>query len=374
MKRILSILLVMLMLFSLTALMACGGEEDADPGTTAPGTSVPGTTDPGPAEPDDGEVTEEMLKSSKPNEYMREKAAAGMAPTIAFAAPTLASDVMIAMDTGFKRQFEAAGFGYTSLAFDADTTKLVEQMENYGTMGVSIIIAVLFDAGASDIIATLAEMGTSTISWAYTPEFPVAMAIVTNENRLGELAAEMALAWVASRHPGAADGEIHAALLKNDMNTTYIVRFEKVKETLEAGGVSVTFEESNKSMAVDTGYTFAESALLSDPAIRVFVAMTSSEVTGINNYITSLDYSDEELRGYGAFSCDNDNVFRQIIDDAGAGGRSVARGLVSSGSDDPSDFVCQSVFDLIDGKIVPGTIVNAPLYSYNSVGFDYDER
>lgn len=377
MKKFLSALLAVLMVLSAAALTACGQSESETPENNSSDAVTPSADDTETTLPDDsgGEIDHETLNSSLPKEYMREKVAAGMEVTIALCAPSLASDLMIMMDRGMKEQFEAQGFNYVSSSFDADTTKLIEQLENYTTMGVSLIMTMIFDNAMADIAADIMDAGIYLVLWSFAPQFPVSMAMFSDEYTLGGLAADMASYWVGQQYPDAGEGEVHMAMLTSEMNQTYITRFNGVRDGVaEDSRIALVFEDADEFMTIDTGYNFAQSAMTYDSGIRLFISMTASQSMGINNYVVGQGYSSEQLKEFAAFGTDNDSSSREMIDQAKAGGDSILRGLVSSGTDDPSDYICDYLFDLIDGVLEEGSIMAIPQYSYDAVGFDYDER
>jgi ribose transport system substrate-binding protein len=371
-KRLLAMLLVLLLVFSMATLAACGEKKETQVADETETVEKEAETEV--EEEEEETVTEEMLANSLPKEYMREKVAAGQEVTIAFCTPSLSSDLMVAMDNGMREQFGAEGFNYISSAFNADSAKLIEQLENYVTMGCSAIITLIFDNGMADTAAKVTDAGIFLILWSFNPEFPVSMAMISDESSLGAVAADMALTWVEQQYPDAGAGEVKAALLGCEMNQTYIERFDGIRDELATNDkVEIVYYDSDDSMEVNIGFDFAEAALTYDPEIRLFISMTSSEATGINNYVVS-KFSGEELLEFAAFGTDNDSASRELIDTAGAGGESILRGLVGSGTDNPADYVVKYILGLIDGEYEEGCVVHTPQYSYDCVGFNYDER
>ena len=368
-KRLIAIILAMLMVFSLASLAACGDAKEKTKNETKENIEVVEKE-----ENTEETVTAEMLANSLPKEYMREKVAAGQEVTIAFCTPSLSSDLMVLMDNGMREQFGAEGFNYISSAFNADSAKLIEQLENYVTMGCSAIITLIFDNGMADTAAKVTDAGIFLILWSFNPEFPVSMAMISDETSLGHVAADMALTWVEQQYPDAGAGEVKTALLGSDMNQTYIQRFDGIREELETNEkIDIIYYDSDEAMEVNVGFDFAESALTYNPGIRLFITMTSSQAMGVSNYVVS-KFSSDELPGFAAFGTDNDATSRELIDLAGSGGDSILRGLVGSGTDNPADYVVKYILGLIDGEYEEGSVVHTPQYSYDCVGFNYDER
>ena len=85
MKKLVSLILVLLLTFSLIAMVGCSDSNQDAQDNDTPSNSTPDDTSPDGNTPDDGaEITQETLLASKPNEYVPEKLAAGMEVTIAF--------------------------------------------------------------------------------------------------------------------------------------------------------------------------------------------------------------------------------------------------------------------------------------------------
>lgn len=368
-KRLTAIILVLVMLFALVAMTACSEKKET---VDEPDNKTPVVEQE--QEVEETGVTAEMLANSLPKEYMREKVEAGQEVTIAFCTPSLSSDLMAAMDKGMREQFEAEGFNYISSAFDADSAKLIQQLENYVTMGCSAIITLIFDNGMADTAAKVTDAGIFLILWSFNPEFPVSMAMISDETSLGHVAADMALTWVEQEYPNAGAGEVKTAILSCETNQTYIQRFDGIKERLaENEKINVVYYDADEQMEVNVGFDFAEAALTYDPEIRIFITMTSSESMGVNNYVVS-KFASDELHGFATFGTDNDSTSRELIDLAASGGDSILRGLVGSGTDNPADYVVKYILGLIDGEYEEGSVVHTPQYSYDAVGFNYDER
>jgi len=382
MKKALAIILALCMILSFAALAACDSgstntdtqnetntNTDTDTNTQTNDNTQPDNNQPSTPEPD--ETID--LANSLPKEYLREKAEAGMEPTIALCAPALNTDLMIMMDEGFANRFGELGFNYVSSSFNADSAQLIQQLENYDTMKVSMIITLIFDDGVKDMVDQVMADGIYVCVWSFIPSFPVSLAMVVDEYTFGQLAGHMASFWVDEQYPDAGDGEVKAALLTQEMNQTYIIRFDGVRDALaENSKIDVVYTDSNPDMSTPTGYDFAEAALTYDSSIRLFVGFTASQAVGMSQYITAQIPSDKWIE-FAAFGTDNSQVGRDMIDQS-VGGESIVRGLAGQGTDNPADYMVDYMLDLIDGKVEEGSVVYAPIYTYDTVGFNYDER
>lgn len=372
MKKALSVILAACLLLSIGMLSACNGDEEAtaspSPSAAAPSAAQPST------EPEDEGISEETLKNSLPNEYIPEKVEAGMKPIIAFCTPSLSSELMVALDAGMKDSLEANGFAYVSSAFNADTTLHLQQCENYIEMGVSALITLVFDEGFQDMANKIMDAGIYLIYWSSVPTYQISLSLYADPALLGAAVGNMGSYWVDEQYPDAGPGEIKAAIFRNNMNAQFLTRMNATEDGLKANGkIEISYIYENASMTVSDGYNFAEEALTFDPSIRLFVCLTSGAAMGVANYIDTLGITN--LVDYCAVAGDADPTAKAIIDSVREDpNASILRGYATSGGENVYDFPLESLYKLIYGEYEPGYVAIEPVYTYDAVGYNYDER
>lgn len=363
MKRILSIILVLSMLFVFAAMAACN---NTDENASAPPSAEPVSQAPVSEEPDPGID----LSATKPNEYIPEKLAAGMDVLVAFLSVEFGSTTMVELDKGLKAGIESAGYKYTSDTFNIDTAVQLSMIENYVTMGAAMVITIIFDPGLQDVITNAIDAGTYIVCWGGAmPGFDISLATTRDFAHFGEVTANMMVAWVEQTYPGEV---VKAGLLNNIGNEMVRSQTDAIMATLDASGVVNTVYTSNaEEQSIDSGFTFAEEALTYDKDVRLMVGFTFSQALGMSNYISSL--SGVDLAEYGVFAGDTDSSAREFADQS-TGANGVFRGYAAVGGDAPYEGILPFIYQLLAGEIEPGLIANEPAFCYTNFGYIFDER
>lgn len=394
MKKCLSVFLVVLMILSIAALAGC--EEAADEPSTAPVSNAPSDT---PAEKEpvtevvttstggevtvvtaaDGTVTYNgvtvsEMQSAKPCDYILEKLAAGLRPIIACSFVSLTSDYMVSMNTGMEEAFVSAGFEYAYATSEETINIQLEHIENYVTMGASIIIINPNDA---DMVGTASQSAMAAGSYVVvrgtiSAEYNITMSCVQDQVALGENVGKMVLAWIDKQYGKDYDGTVKGAVFYNLNIPDFKTRYETFMVLMEADPrVDIVYENAGPVMSTDAAFTASEEAMTFDPETRFFICTTSSGALGVSNYILSQSYTEAELEGFASFGSDSTVTAIEMVDTAIAGGDSILKGFCYTGTTNPADAIVVPVFSLINGEYdIPGAVVAERVSTYNSFGFE----
>ena len=383
MKRLCSIFLAILMLFTLCVLMGCEKEETVDKdGTTGQTGNAQNGDENAENQGETGgqegvgseTVTQEMLENSKPCEYLREKLDAGMEPLLALSMMSLDSQQMQNLDDGLAAYAEQMGFSYSSASAGDDATQQLIQVENFITMQAAIIVVNPNDPMCmAELSAAAVEAGSYTIMRGSVGDFVYSVNCTTDHEKIAETCANMAIAWIDERYPDAGEGDIHAALIVPSMVQDFVLRRDKVKEVFAADPrIVLSYDSDDISMGVDQGYNLTEAAYTYDSEIRLFIFCTSSAAIGGSNYIVSQNVSD--LSEFACFAMDTGDDAVVAIDNSATDNGSCFRGTVSAGGVDPSESVIEVIEMLLEGDVPVNTLYTDPVFAYSSFGFAYDER
>ena len=359
MKKFLAIVLALVMIFSLASLAACG-EKEEETTTTVEETET---------EPDTPEETEEekmeRLNSSKPNEYVAEKLDAGMEVTVALLAVEFGASAMQELDNGFREGFEAAGYTYTSSAFNLDTALQISSIENYVTMGVALIVTMSFDDSVIDTVHQAMEAGTYIAMWGSEVSYEVSVSTRRDSAEFGKVVGNMLNAWAEYAHSGEV---VKAALLDNISNPAYIMTVDGIKAAIEEGGVvDIVYEAQAESMDTESGFSFAENAYTSDSGIQMFIGMTFAQALGMNNFVVSKNV--EDINDYGVFAYDKDELAPELLEDE----TSAFRGYAAVGGENQYSFMLGLCLDLLNGDLEPGTVASETLWAKTDFGYEFSE-
>ena len=317
--------------------------------------------------------TVDELKSAKPKEYIPEKLAAGVDVSLAFLCVNLQSIMIAKTSAGIEEICKANGINYYVQEMNMDVATQLDCIENFLTMGVSVIVTFCIDENATaDTAAKVMDSGTALVILDGTPSFPTSLTIATSPYDIGYQEGKMISAWVDQTYPEAGDGAVKAALMNNVIIPDFVKQNDGLMAALgEDSRIQLVYEQAGSTHTLDEGYTFAEDALTSDPDITLFITKTGSQGIGVNNYLQSAGLAGDS---YGVFSSDCDEEGRAMVDASVDSSASVLRGLIGYGTYNRQEGMMDLVFKLLKGEIEEGLVTSEGIYCYNSFGYDYDER
>lgn len=322
MKKYLSIIMVLMLVFSLFAFIGCSddGANDSNESNNSVD-DAPSDTTPSDDEPDtDSNNIQAMLD-------------AGEEVIVAWCNNNADEMVMNQVAT-FEKFYPQIGVTFLFSSSENVDSEQISQIENYVTMGAKQII---FGANDPSIFADIVAEGMQNgvqfiIRGTSEASFTVTALCNTSGRNAGMNLANMALAWLNERYPDAAEGSIGAAQSTNSPNTEDPPRNEALQEYLfsdpRINGDDIYMQDT--IYTPDEGYTFAEEALTYNPDIRLFIGYTEGIAMGISNYICGRgDLDPNEYATFGAGYAEAASV---MIDQAAEGSnQSCLRGLVTLG-------------------------------------------
>ena len=359
MKKVLAIVLALLMVLSFASLAACGEKKEE----TKPADDQQTTTTPA-----DGEVTEEVLKASKNNEYIKEKLAAGW---------ELKIDWSLLQDNYFTHtqlaeaaedKFVEAGFtkGTIYAAADSNIADQITQLENIMTVGEAV--GVCIQTGDPNAVQTVVEQmqdaGICVVIYGIQVEYDtiVAMADVYNT---GIGAATMASDWAKVRYPGEV---VKTAVLGAQILEPVVQLTNGMKDGVEAAeNLELAYYGDNEGDTLENGYNGAEAALMIDGDIKAFVCYQMSAGLGVNNY---LEAQAKDFGEYGIFGTSEDDTTAEMLEKA-ANNESAFRGTISSGAGVP-DTTVQAMLGALYGEVELGTTMVDPMKAWTSSDYTCD--
>jgi ABC-type sugar transport system substrate-binding protein len=363
MKKVLAIILALLMILSLASLVACGEKKTETKETETNEETSPDTNE--------GEVTEEMLESSKPNEYVQEKLDAGWEVRIDWSLSdenyfthTQLADAAIAM-------FAEYGFvGSVYAAEDNSIPNQITQLENLLTMGKSagVCIQTSDPAAIKDVVLSLQDAGITVVVYGIECEYDtlVAMADVYN---CGYGAGVMAADWISVRYPDAKDGEVHVAVLGGQMNAAVVSLTQGMKDSVAADSrFTLSYVGDAEGDTLEHGYDGAQAALMVDPDIRVFLCYQMSAGLGVNNY---LEAAGVDFGEFGIFGTSEDDTTEEMLNKA-ANNESAFRGTISAGGGVPDTTVDVMIEALLGDGVPLGTMKVDPMKAWTSTDYTCD--
>lgn len=348
MKKLLSMLLVLIMVF---AMFAGCTKDESDPTDNVP-------TDNGGA----GDNNTDGMT-------MQERIDAGESPLVAYSANNLNDSFLLGIVETVGESLEGYGFTYQYSSCESNTATQIEHLENYLEMGaVCLIVSPMSADTLKDIALNAIGQGCYVIYLGGTPsDYEISGLVNVDHKTVGIRAAEMMLTWVDNTYPDAGAGDVKAALGRYSTTDEMISRTDAIEEVFaDDGRVEIVYRKDLLEGTVAEGYNIGEEALTFDADIRLFACFSSSVALGVSNYLMSR--SDLNLDEFAAFGTEGNDEASAAVDMSETG-ESVMRGLIRYGGSNPADALAGCAHDLLFG------ITQAPdyrfdeIFTHNTVGY-----
>lgn len=369
MKKQLCMLLVLFMLFSLFAVSGC--TESKDPASQASGqvSQQPGQpSESGQSAGNDGEITKEMLENSKPNEYVQEKLAAGMELYVAFI-KIADSFFTNALSNGIKEAVEPLGYTFVESCAEGNGTLVLQQIENFSTMGCTMIALIPHDG---DAVRSTVEQAQDNGSFCVIYGEP---APYTNVSRLDTYESAwqqacMAGAWIDYKYPDV--DVVHCAVLAVSSNAATVYKTYAYQDYVESNPrLEMTFFKDEMD-SIEGGVVAAEEALTTDPTIRVFINYDIGCSTGVDQYLVSQISQGLNIDEFGIFTAgENNNTRDQLSPDYAE--PTAMRGVILDG-ETMWEALVDCILGVLDGTYITPYEYMQPIYTMTSFDYSYDSR
>ena len=368
MKRLIIIALVLLMLSGMAVMTSCRDDSSDDSvSATQPNTSQPDSTSP--AE-DDGEITQEMLENSKPCEYIPEKLEAGMEVYVACAMQDK-NFFWELMCNGIRPEVEAIGCTWVESTSNNNVADLLQNIENFGTMGCALIIVNGPDSGSvQSAVETVQASGSMCLIYGEPADFTNVVRIDCYEAAWQQMA--MAEAWIAEKYPDAETNPVHIAIMANSANATTKQKTDAYQDYAEQSPLMVESYFEDLVVDIDVGFTAAENALTTDSDIRVFINFDIGAANGVDNYLVSLISTGLNIDDYGIFTAGEDNNTRTKLS-GDYTEPSAFRGTILDG-ETLYEAMVECSLGLLDGTYQTPFEFMQPIYTLTNFGYSYDSR
>ena len=362
MKGILAIILALAILLSLTSLAACGDKkEEPKPADTKQ------TEENAPSAEE--EITEEVLKASRNNEYVFEKLEAGWKMDLAYMAQN--DNYFVSTQLMGDAMNQMAEFGFTNTYYaapDSNISEQISQLETLVTAGevCGIFIQTGDPAAIQDYVEAAQDEGITVVIYGIYTDYDTIVATVDNYE-CGIGAAKMASAWIDYKYPDAGPGDIKTAITGALRHAGLVSMYEG----FQAGAalderMDVVFMD-DATTTVEDGYNTAQNALMADPDIRVFISYQMSAALGINNY---LEAAGVDMSEYGIFTTSVDDSTEAMLA-AAAEGKGSIQGTIAAGSG-VADTMVQAMLGALRGEIPLGTTILDPMIALTASTFSCD--
>ena len=344
MKGILAIILALAILLSLASLAACGDKkEEPKPADTKQ------TEENAPSAEE--EITEEVLKASRNNEYVFEKLEAGWKMDLAYMAQN--DNYFVSTQLMGDAMNQMAEFGFTNTYYaapDSNISEQISQLETLVTAGevCGIFIQTGDPAAIQDYVEAAHDEGITVVIYGIYTDYDTIVATVDNYE-CGIGAAKMASAWIDYKYPDAGPGDIKTAI-------TGALRHAGLVSMYEGFQAGAALDERMDVVFMDDATTTVE-----DGSYQMSAAL------GINNY---LEAAGVDMSEYGIFTTSVDDSTEAMLA-AAAEGKGSIQGTIAAGSG-VADTMVQTMLGALRGEIPIGTTIHDPMVALTTSTFSCD--
>lgn len=375
MKKLLSVILAIALVFALASMVACSSDEDTTPDDTNTNSPANDDVNNDDANGDYSEITDLFGEVPDPafTKAQYEKLQNGEI-TVGFSLEDLSQNYLVRMTEGFEAFWTEQGAVYGgTFSADGDVTLQASQIENCNSMGMDLI-CVASSSQASLSAACEAAMANGTMvivrgeasieNCGYVPT-----GLETYRNyEMGWYMTDMAITYVSSVMP---DMEVLKMAIGELTQASNVVEiFDGVRDRCAADGKAEVVFTKDMCLTIDDGYTVGEESKTYDPDIRAFVTFDEAPAIGYNNYIMSQpDLNHEEYITL-ATSASQESADLWELSKTN---ESIMRGYCGSEWQDVSEVINTCSYNCLLGLVeTPGYVEYGKLGTDNVFGYSID--
>lgn len=271
---------------------------------------------------------------------------------------SLGNDFMISLTNALQAAVEAEGATIQIDPCDGDSNLQIEQIENYVTMGMDLVVA--FPLNGEALVSAMDhahEAGIPTMAFAMEIPTDTLTTIMKSaeEDEMGYAAAQMASNWIDETFPDAGDGEVKVLLLGASTSPEAVKRTEAMESIVDINSkVTLKRQDSTDWNDQDAGRSLTENEFMVDSEYDVVLAVNATTALGADSYLTSSDSPISDRSKAAIFAVDEtDEIDQKIL--ASETDESLIRGTFSLGSaeDLAATFMATVKPVLTKGTVVP---------------------
>jgi ABC-type sugar transport system substrate-binding protein len=251
---------------------------------------------------------------------------------VGFTLQTLGNDFMKYLSEGIKGAFEGAGCEISIDSCEGDSTRQIEIIENYITMGMDLIIA--FPVNGDSLVAVAGQAednGVPVLAFAMDiPSDKITTHIISaDENKMGAACGQMASDWADSN---LADlDKVEVLYIGSTTSPEIAVRSDATEATLkENPRLNVTRVDTPDSTDTNSGRNTTENCFQGGVHYDMLVCCNSITAVGADSYLMSSDSPIEDVSKFAMFLVDETDEIDAVIL-ASENNESTIRGTISMG-------------------------------------------
>ena len=274
-------------------------------------------------------------------------AAPAKAKRVGYAVPDASNPFLANLTKNVTDYFAKDGVEVLVADAQGDATKQVNQIENFTTMGVDVIIVMAIDPkGVTSVIEDAQKAGIKVmVAGGDTGSYDAIMH--TDQQAMGAMIAQMACDFINKNYADAADGGVEVGIIENR---------DTPEATARANGIATVETLCPKAKiagvvggapTITVGATSAENLLTAHPNIKLILAYNDAQGLGATQTVAAMSSIDPaKFAIYGADSTPDGLA-------AIKSGNSVFRGTVRFGSDNLALDTYNLVKKMVNGEEFP---------------------
>ncbi|MCF0134243.1 MAG: sugar ABC transporter substrate-binding protein [Blautia sp.] len=276
---------------------------------------------------------------------------------IGMTVPTLASDFINYLTQAAQATVaEELGCDMQIDSCDGDVTKQIEQIENYVTMGMDLIIVFPVNGEAlGTVVKNAVDAGVPVFGFAMEIPNVTSEMISAEETVMGSACGDMANEWINETFADRGDGEVNVYVLRGSTQPEIVVRSDAIVEALKTNPKNnIIEEESENQDDRNVARRMTENQFNANPDIDVIVTCNAESALGAESFIMSSDSPVADMSKFAIFTVDEtDEVDAKIS--ASLTDESALRGTISMGGipDTIADLMKGIVPILTESEIIP---------------------
>ena len=269
------------------------------------------------------------------------------AKRVGYAVPDASNPFLANLTKSVADYFAKDGVQVIVADAQGDATKQVNQIENFSTMGVNVIIVMAIDPkGVTSVIEDAQKAGIKVmVAGGDTGSYDAIMH--TDQQAMGAMIAQMACDFIAKSYADAADGSVEVGIIENrdtpeaTARSTGMATIETLCPKAKIAGVV------GGAPTITVGATSAENLLTAHPNVKVILAYNDAQGLGATQTVSAISGIDPAK--FAIFGADSTPDALAAI----KSGNSVFRGTVRFGSDNLALDTYNLVKKMVNGEEFP---------------------
>lgn len=274
-------------------------------------------------------------------------AAPAKAKRVGYAVPDASNPFLANLTKNVTDYFVKDGVEVLVADAQGDATKQVNQIENFTTMGVDVIIVMAIDPkGVTSVIEEAQKAGIKVmVAGGDTGSYDAIMH--TDQHAMGAMIAQMACDFISKTYADAADGSVEVGIIENrdtpeaTARSNGIATVETLCPKAKIAGVV------GGAPTITVGATSAENLLTAHPNVKLILAYNDAQGLGATQTVAAMSSIDPAA--FAIYGADSTPDALAAI----KSGNSVFRGTVRFGSDNLALDTYNLVKKMVNGEEFP---------------------